>query len=128
MLYKIQVNGQSMQPTIFNGDVLTIDSELIPKDRDLIVCIFNNMLLCKEYRTINNLIYLDSENIDYIPLLISENDSFEVIGIVTNITRYPNTNYAIIDKVFFIKSMNRTMNNPESALKLTKGFILGKKR
>jgi hypothetical protein len=115
-----------MQPALFYGDVLTIDTEGIPKDRDLIVCIFNNMLLCKEYRIINELIYLDSENIDYIPLLISENDSFEVIGIVTNITRYPNKHYEAIDKYNFIKSLNLNLsNNPESALKLTRESLLG---
>lgn len=99
-----------MQPEIKNGDIVLIDTSIKPNDKDFVICLYNNMLLCKEYRVIKESIYLDSCNIEYLPIKIKDTDNFKVIGIILQVNHNLNKNKECINNYNLIKSLNNKID------------------
>lgn len=110
MILSVNIIGQSMQPEIKNGDIVLIDTSIKPNDKDFVICLYNNMLLCKEYRVIKESIYLDSCNIEYLPIKIKDTDNFKVIGIILQVNHNLNKNKECINNYNLIKSLNNKID------------------
>ncbi|MEM1312854.1 MAG: translesion error-prone DNA polymerase V autoproteolytic subunit [Patescibacteria group bacterium] len=84
----VQVSGDSMIGVgIMPNDHLIIDRSKTVKDNSVVLAIVDSEFCVKRYRTINNTIYLYSENKNYRPIKISGEMDFEVWGVVVGVTR-----------------------------------------
>ena len=80
-----RVSGESMVDFgIFDGDVLIVDRSLTVANGDVIVGFLNSNFICKCIDTKNRML-LSSDGYD--PLQISENDEFNIEGIVVSSKR-----------------------------------------
>lgn len=69
---------------IFDGDVLVVDRSIEPKHNDIVLVTLNNEYTVKRLYQRAGLIKLISENPIYPPLVIKEQDDFEIWGVVTS--------------------------------------------
>ena len=82
----IRVAGDSMQGAgIHDGDILIVDKSLNPKTRDVIIAVVDGEFLVKRLCRQGNMVFLAAENFHYPPILIEENTSFQVWGVVTKV-------------------------------------------
>ncbi len=81
--FLIKVSGSSMIGAgIESGDMLLVDRDVEPCDKNVVVAAINNKLLVKRLRHINNDTYLFSENIDFAPIKIMPDDNLDIWGVV----------------------------------------------
>ena len=85
--YVIKASGDSMSPTILDGDTLIVDRQAKYKHRDIIVCRLNDQFLVKQFVVNNFSTFLKSENNDFEIRKIMPDDEFEVLGKVISILR-----------------------------------------
>lgn len=82
----VRVTGDSMQGAgIYSGDLLIVDRSLEAKDNNIIIAVIDGELTVKRLSKINNKIFLLPENTNYEPIEITDQMSFEVWGVVTNV-------------------------------------------
>ncbi len=80
-----RVSGLNMQfAGIRDGDILIVDSSVIPQDGKLILASINSDLTVKIFREVDSEIYLESSNHKFLPLNIGELE-FNIIGTVTKV-------------------------------------------
>lgn len=79
------VEGQSMEGEGINdGDLLVIDRSLTPEENDVVLCFLNGDFTLKKIAKQNdNTIHLLSENKDFDPIKVSEEEDFRVWGVLT---------------------------------------------
>lgn len=84
----IRVKGDSMQPRIFEKDVVVVRLETMPENKQTAVFIYNNESIVKVYN-INEkgIIFLSSNNSNYQPILITEADEIKIVGKVIGLVR-----------------------------------------
>lgn len=81
-----KVIGESMEKAnIFEGDTLIIDTKSIPKDEDIVVVTINGQTLVKRLKLEDGNLKLMPENDKFKPHIISENDSYSILGKVKHI-------------------------------------------
>jgi SOS-response transcriptional repressor LexA len=81
-----KVVGDSMQKAnIFEGDTLILDTKSEPTDGDIIVVNINNQTVVKKLKLNGSEIMLIPENDNFEPHIISETDTFTLIGKVKHI-------------------------------------------
>jgi SOS-response transcriptional repressor LexA len=82
-LFACTVSGVSMKEAgIIEGDVLIVDTELKPVNEDIVVAAVNGNLFVKRIIFENGNIWLNSENEDFKPVLITSDMIFNVFGVV----------------------------------------------
>lgn len=82
--FYVRVNGNSMQDAgIKDGDMLIVDRALEPKNNDIVVCIIDGEFTVKRIKKSKGSIYLIPENPDYKPVKITEQNDFQVWGVVS---------------------------------------------
>lgn len=88
-IFCAKVIGDSMKDLgIHDGDIIAIDRILEPQDGDIAVCVVNNDFTLKSIRTEKDCVWLMPANEKYKPILVTEDDDFQVWGIVTHTLKY----------------------------------------
>ena len=70
---------------MYSGDILVVDRSLDPKDGNVVIAVIDGELTVKRLSNKNGEISLVPENPNYKPLKITEEMSFTVWGVVTNV-------------------------------------------
>ncbi|MCF2856993.1 translesion error-prone DNA polymerase V autoproteolytic subunit [Pseudoalteromonas sp. SMS1] len=84
-------SGDSMQGVgIFDGDLLVVDRAVQPQQNDVIVANYNNEFVCKLLDVENRL--LRSASPIYSPVRISDDDNFQLEGVVIGSVRMHRSN------------------------------------
>jgi DNA polymerase V len=82
----VRVTGDSMiGKGIHSGDLLIVDKSLDPKDGSIVIAALDGELTVKQLEKRNGKFRLLPANENYAPLDISERQSFEIWGVVTNV-------------------------------------------
>ena len=82
----VRVIGDSMVGAgIHCGDLLIVDRSLEPRDKSVIIAVVNGELTVKRIRIKRNKITLEPENENYCAQQITEDEEFEVWGVVTSV-------------------------------------------
>ncbi len=76
----IKVCGDSMEKTIPEGATILVKKDIDVEDNEIGVFIHNNMPLVKRFRKGEREIYLTSDNNNYLPITVRENDEFFIVG------------------------------------------------
>lgn len=85
-LYLVQVSGQSMiNENIYNGDILIVDKNEIPKDGKIVIASLNGDMFVKTLRIKSNKVYLYSANSQFLPIEILPEFNFKIQGVVKNV-------------------------------------------
>ena len=82
----VRVTGDSMiGKGIHSGDLLIVDKSLDPKDGNIIIAVLDSELTVKQLEKRKGKLRLLPANKNYEPLEVSEQQSFEIWGVVTNV-------------------------------------------
>jgi len=85
----VKVTGHSMRNAgIDDGDIIVVDKRLEPFDNDIAVCVINGDFTLKRLKVEKDCVWLMPENDAYPPILVNNNEGFEVWGIVINTLKY----------------------------------------
>lgn len=85
----VQADGDSMEPKIYDGDIVIAKKQNFAESGDIIVCSLNQQVKIKKFIQTNGLISLYSlNNQKYDPIPVSENDVFVISGVIKNILSY----------------------------------------
>ena len=85
----VRVTGHSMKNAgIEDGDIIVVDKRLEPLDNDIAVCVINGEFTVKRLKVEKDCVWLIPENEDYPPILINDNEGFEIWGIVINTLKF----------------------------------------
>ncbi len=80
----VRVEGNSMRGAgIYSGDLLVVDKSMEPKDKAIIVAIFDGDFTVKRFRKEKERVFLVAEHEDLPPVEVQKGCSFEVWGVVT---------------------------------------------
>jgi DNA polymerase V len=79
--FYLRVSGDSMEPIIQSGALIVVDRMLETKDGDIVIARVDSELCVKRLRIGDDgAVWLASENINYNPIVITEEMDFEVWG------------------------------------------------
>lgn len=82
----VRVTGDSMiDKGIHSGDLLIVDRSLDPKDGNIVIAVLDSELTVKQLEKRKGKLRLLPANKNYEPLEVSEQQSFEIWGVVTNV-------------------------------------------
>ncbi|MFP4089365.1 MAG: LexA family protein [Cyclobacteriaceae bacterium] len=85
-----RVKGNSMQDAgIHEGDMLIVDRALDPQEDDVVVCVLDGEFTVKRIHIKNNKLFLQPANKDYPPIPVSEENSFQIWGVVAYVIHKP---------------------------------------
>jgi DNA polymerase V len=83
-----RVKGYSMKDVgIHDGDLLVIDKSLSPKNNQITVCYVDGDFTIKRISVNDGYCWLLPENKDYKPIKITEDNDFQVWGVVTHVIK-----------------------------------------
>jgi len=82
----VEAKGNSMEPKIFEGDLLIVRKDQNPSEGEIILCIHNEKAIIKQYLRIGKRIVLNSFNQQ--EKLIEAEEDLVIVGTVKNIIHY----------------------------------------
>jgi len=83
-----KVSGQSMVGAgIDDGDLLVVDKSLDPKHNNIAVCFIDGEFTVKRLKVSGNDVYLQPENPSYKAIKVTDDNNFQVWGIVTHVIK-----------------------------------------
>jgi len=83
-----KVSGQSMVGAgIDDGDLLIVDKSLEPKNNCIAVCFIDGEFTVKRLKISGGNVYLQPENASYKPIKVTNDNDFQVWGIVTHVIK-----------------------------------------
>jgi len=83
-----KVSGQSMVGAgIDDGDLLIVDKSLEPKNNSVAVCFIDGEFTVKRLKISGGNVYLQPENASYKPIKVTNENDFQVWGIVTHVIK-----------------------------------------
>lgn len=83
-----KVSGQSMVGAgIDDGDLLIVDKSLEPKNNSVAVCFIDGEFTVKRLKISGGNVYLQPENASYKPIKVTNDNDFQVWGIVTHVIK-----------------------------------------
>jgi DNA polymerase V len=85
--YFFQAASNSMEPLIFEKDVLVVDRSVDAGHKKIVVASINGEMICKRYIKKENKIFLRSENTLYPDLEVTEEMDLLIFGVVIAIAR-----------------------------------------
>ncbi|WP_298247271.1 S24 family peptidase [uncultured Christiangramia sp.] len=85
--FLVQAKGDSMKPKIKSGDLIIAKKVNIAEDGDIIVCVYNEVVLIKKFYLNDGHIILHSINKSYSPILANSHQVL-IQGIVKGIINY----------------------------------------
>lgn len=84
----VKVEGDSMEGArIFSGDILIVDRSITARDGHIVVAAVYGEMVVKRLERAGATRLLRSENSDYAPIVISDNDECYLWGVVTGVVR-----------------------------------------
>lgn len=81
----VLVNGESMEPTIFNKSVIFFKEDVKLVDGDIGIFILEGEGFIKRFFKKKGIIVLDSDNSEYAPIIVNEYDDFKICGKVIKV-------------------------------------------
>ena len=88
-IFCARVSGSSMEGAgISNNDIIAVDRLLDPEDGDIAVCLIHDEFTLKRLRVEKDCVWLIPENDNYKPIQITDNESFQIWGIVINTLKF----------------------------------------
>ena len=88
-IFCARVTGSSMEGAgISNNDIIAVNRLLEPEDGDIAVCLIYDEFTLKRLRVEKDCVWLMPENDNYKPIQITDNESFQIWGIVINTLKY----------------------------------------
>ncbi len=87
--FLLKVKGSSLKDAfIFDGDLIIVNPNIKPVNENFVVAVFNEIVLVKKIIYKENKIELHSENLEFKPIIIeNENSNFRIIGVVIGMYR-----------------------------------------
>lgn len=84
----VRVEGNSMEGVgIFSGDILVVDRSIEPVSGKIVVAVVDGGLVVKKLQKTTSGMVLASENSDYQPIVIDEQEGCVIWGVVTGSVR-----------------------------------------
>lgn len=83
----VRASGDSMEPKIFNNDILIADCSIKPVSGAIVAAFFNSNPICKQLIVTKNSLALHSFSSKYSDIIITEDDEFQVFGTVIGLAR-----------------------------------------
>ena len=83
----IRSSGDSMEPKIFENDILIVDCSIRPKSESIVAVYLNHNPICKQLIQKDKQIILRSFNSQYKDIIVTEDDEFQVFGTVIGLAR-----------------------------------------
>lgn len=74
------VSGDSMQPSLFNGDTVYVDEAIEPRNNDIVMAVVDGVLVCKRLVFREEKRFLVSENTQYDEIRINGFNNSKIIG------------------------------------------------
>lgn len=91
-VFGLIVKGDSMAPTLADGDRILVARDVKPKDGQVVVVrLDGGEYTVKRLKNQGNLLILSPDNPNFQPLVLSPEDSCEVIGVVVEVIRRLNS-------------------------------------
>lgn len=88
-IFCARVTGSSMEGAgISNNDIIAVDRSLIPENGDIAVCLIYDEFTLKRLKVEKDCVWLLPENDKYKPIQITDNESFQIWGIVINTLKF----------------------------------------
>lgn len=84
----VEAKGDSMEPKIKQGDIIIAKKQNSADSGELIVCVYKESALIKQFMKIGNRILLHSLNEKHKLIEVREENDFRIEGIVKNIIHY----------------------------------------
>lgn len=84
----VEARGDSMEPKIFDGDIVICRKQNIAEYRDYVVCTYKDEVLIKQLSKTGNELILVSLNKEIYPPIVVKESEFKIEGIVKNILHY----------------------------------------
>lgn len=82
--YFLRVEGNSMiEVGIYPGDIVAVDRSLEPRDNSIVIAALNGEFTIKRLKKKGKRVYLIPENKKLSPIPVTDQDQFEVFGVVT---------------------------------------------
>ncbi|MBK8243337.1 MAG: peptidase S24 [Saprospiraceae bacterium] len=88
LAFIVEAKGDSMEPKIKNGDIIIAKKQNYAESGDIVVCVFNEVAIIKQYLVIERRIILNSFNKDERLLEVFGESEIKIEGIVKNIIQY----------------------------------------
>lgn len=85
--FYVRASGDSMEPQIFNRDILVVDCSVTPVSGSIVAVYLNSSPICKQLIYSSHAVLLRSFNPKYADIQISEDDDFKVFGTVIGLAR-----------------------------------------
>lgn len=76
------VEGDSMEPTVFAGDLAMIDAAIEPMHGDVVLASIDGGLTLKRYMRLRNRIWLEADNKKYDPIILEAEVENTVCGVM----------------------------------------------
>ena len=88
-IFCARVTGYSMEGAgISNNDIIAVDRSLNPEDGDIAVCLIYDEFTLKRIRKEKDCVWLMPENDNYKPIKVTDNEYFQIWGIVINTLKF----------------------------------------
>lgn len=88
-IFCARVTGSSMEGAgISNNDIIAVNRLLEPEDGDIAVCLIYDEFTLKRLHVEKDCVWLLPENDNYKSIQITDNESFQIWGIVINTLKY----------------------------------------
>lgn len=84
--FMVEAKGDSMEHLISSKDWLIVETNHLPKNKDVVVCVNNGEVLVKRFNNDGKNVILQSENPAYAPI-VADPATFHVEGIVRSIIK-----------------------------------------
>jgi repressor LexA len=88
LAFIVEAKGDSMEPKIVNGDIIIAKRQNICESGDLIVCVYNERVLIKQFLLVSKRIVLNSLNSKYKLIEVFNYNDLRIEGVVKNILHY----------------------------------------
>ncbi len=83
-----RVSGQSMIGAgLDDGDLLVVDKSLEPEHNKIAVCFIDGEFTVKRLKVTSEAVYLQPENPTYEPIKVTDDNDFQIWGIVTHVIK-----------------------------------------
>jgi len=79
--FMVKATGDSMEPKIHDGDIIIARKQSTANDGQIVICSLDSSVMIKRFSGKNNVI-LESLNNKYFPIMVDDNSSFVIEGIM----------------------------------------------
>lgn len=85
--YLLHVSGNSMNPTLQDGDRCLVDVSSTARHNNIVAAVVGGEFVVKRFVQLGFSQFLQSDNPNYNPIKLSDNESTKIIGVIYEILR-----------------------------------------